>query len=221
MINMVVTKKNIKDIPFVLDFVRKNEVWLRLAVMVPLGNELDKELVPDIGDLVIATGIVQTHGKDVKFTYSARHSMREMAEKKHVADVCFALVSSSVPFNCEGCGHGSKYNCLGLTPTINELGEVRFCNFLPMSAGNIKERSFRDIYLDPKNHKDFFDIQPLNELCKVCRFRGVCIQVCRANAYMKDGVFNYPTIDSIPERCIYKKNGLLEKKLGEIQCQPA
>jgi len=208
-VNYVLTNKNLNDLSFILDFAREHKVELRISPIVPLGKE-SKELLCSPVDISIALATIQKHGKNVSFSGETR------LDKPFKIDVQFGLkkFSPELPFNCQAGQSAVKDKCLGVYPVITETGDVKMCSYLSIIGGNINERSFTDIYLHPKNYDAFFKAKPLNKICANCLMRGICIQVCRAVAYMYDGVFDYP--DEPPERCVLRKQGLLEKRKEEL-----
>ena len=84
---------------------------------------------------------------------------------------------------------------------INARGEVNPCSYLPLSAGNILERSFKEIWEDSKLFRDMRDFQSYQGRCGQCEYLNVC-GGCRARAYSITG--NYmdeePFCDHVPHR---------------------
>ena len=76
----------------------------------------------------------------------------------------------------KGCLAGSSI-CF-----VSHTGDVFPCGYLPVSAGNVKRRSMRDIW----EHSDVFarlrDVEQLEGKCGLCEFKKVCLG-CRARAY--------------------------------------
>lgn len=65
---------------------------------------------------------------------------------------------------------------------ISRKGEVQPCGYLPVIAGNVREKSFVDIW----NHSPLFlklrDYEMLEGKCGICEFKKIC-GGCRARAY--------------------------------------
>ncbi|MEM0488099.1 MAG: radical SAM protein [Candidatus Bathyarchaeia archaeon] len=65
---------------------------------------------------------------------------------------------------------------------IYPTGEVTPCPYLPIKLGNIRERSFKDIWFNSEILKNLRDFKKLRGKCGVCDYRDVC-GGCRARAY--------------------------------------
>jgi radical SAM protein with 4Fe4S-binding SPASM domain len=79
-----------------------------------------------------------------------------------------------------GCMAGNGY-CF-----ISYNGEVYGCGFLPISAGNVKHKSFTDLYERSKLFNDLRKKTLLKGKCGVCEYKNDC-GGCRARAYAFDG----------------------------------
>jgi len=90
--------------------------------------------------------------------------------------------------------------CLGGTGFcfISYKGDVCPCGYLPVIAGNIREKSFREIWDHAPLFQDLRDLSKLKGKCGRCEYRMVC-GGCRARAYNQFG-------DYLAEEplCIYK-----------------
>lgn len=78
-----------------------------------------------------------------------------------------------------GCPAG-RYYC-----NIQPNGIVSPCMFSPYEpvAGNVKDRSFMDIWDNSPLFNDLRDAAPIKERCKSCKYYKVCGGGCRAYAY--------------------------------------
>jgi radical SAM protein with 4Fe4S-binding SPASM domain len=65
---------------------------------------------------------------------------------------------------------------------IYPSGEVTPCPYMPLNLGNIRERSFKDIWFNSEVFKALRDFDSLKGKCGVCEYRDVC-GGCRARAY--------------------------------------
>jgi radical SAM protein with 4Fe4S-binding SPASM domain len=65
---------------------------------------------------------------------------------------------------------------------ISHTGEVCPSGFLPISAGNIRERAFAEIYCESPLFRELRDTSRLKGKCGACDFREVC-GGSRARAY--------------------------------------
>jgi len=75
-----------------------------------------------------------------------------------------------------GCIAGLSY-C-----RIYPTGEVTPCPYLPIKLGNIREKSFKDIWLNSEILKNLRDFNKLKGKCGICEYRDTC-GGCRARAY--------------------------------------
>jgi len=65
---------------------------------------------------------------------------------------------------------------------INPTGDVTPCPYLPIKVGNIREKSFKEIWFNSEVFKTLRDFKNLKGRCGVCDFQNVC-GGCRARAY--------------------------------------
>lgn len=79
-----------------------------------------------------------------------------------------------------GCLAGDGY-CF-----ISYRGDVTPCGYFPVVAGNVRERPFRDIYLDSPLFRSLRDLASYMGKCGACEFVRVC-GGCRARAYSLTG----------------------------------
>ncbi|HHW96315.1 MAG TPA: radical SAM protein [Myxococcota bacterium] len=80
----------------------------------------------------------------------------------------------------KGCVAGQTI-CL-----LDALGNVRPCSYMEQSAGNVFERSFKDIWENSELMLSMRDFESYKGRCGVCEFRNVC-GGCRARAYAITG----------------------------------
>jgi radical SAM protein with 4Fe4S-binding SPASM domain len=74
-----------------------------------------------------------------------------------------------------GCGAGRLY-C-----SISPSGDVRPCVFLPLNVGNLKMKSFKDIWFNASLFNAFRDRLNLKGSCGKCDFKFIC-GGCRARS---------------------------------------
>jgi radical SAM protein with 4Fe4S-binding SPASM domain len=92
----------------------------------------------------------------------------------------------------KGCLAGKKV-CF-----VSYKGEVFGCGYLPVSAGNLREKSFREIWLGSQLFKILREEDNLDGKCGICEYRKIC-SGCRARAYSLSGNF----LGEEP-KCIYQ-----------------
>lgn len=69
---------------------------------------------------------------------------------------------------------------------ISHTGEVQPCGYLPLSAGNLNEKSFKEIWEDSTLFNELRNIDKLKGKCGICEYRMYCAG-CRARAYYETG----------------------------------
>ncbi len=79
---------------------------------------------------------------------------------------------------------GGAKGCIAgqLICLINVDGDVLPCSYFPKSAGNIRERSFKDIWEDSGLFRELRDFKSYKGKCGSCEYINVC-GGCRARAY--------------------------------------
>ncbi|HUJ71196.1 MAG TPA: radical SAM protein [Verrucomicrobiae bacterium] len=65
---------------------------------------------------------------------------------------------------------------------VSHAGEVFPCGYLPVSAGNVKRQSIRDIWEHSKVFGRLRDVEQLEGKCGLCEFKKICLG-CRARAF--------------------------------------
>jgi radical SAM protein with 4Fe4S-binding SPASM domain len=81
---------------------------------------------------------------------------------------------------------------------ISHRGEVQPCGYLPVSAGNVLETPFNDIWEKSEVFLTLRDFKTLKGKCGICEYKGVC-GGCRARAH-------YASDDFLEEEpyCLYE-----------------
>jgi radical SAM protein with 4Fe4S-binding SPASM domain len=69
---------------------------------------------------------------------------------------------------------------------ISHLGNVYPCDHLPISAGNVREREFKDIWTGAEVFEKLRDFNQLKGECGSCEYKSIC-GGCRARAYFHYG----------------------------------
>ncbi len=85
-------------------------------------------------------------------------------------------------------GRPPSLGCLAGTAVcfVSHKGEVRPCGYFAVAAGNIREKSFPDIWENSPLFGDLRDPDKLKGKCGICEYKVVC-GGCRARAYQATG----------------------------------
>lgn len=104
---------------------------------------------------------------------------------------------------------GGSKGCLAgqLISLINVDGDVLPCSYFPLAAGNIKEKSLKEIWENSPLFKDLRDFKSYKGSCGVCEYVNVC-GGCRARAYAMTGDYmaEEPFCNYSPRRNSAQKN---------------
>lgn len=84
--------------------------------------------------------------------------------------------------------HAATKGCLAGTGVcfVSHRGEVFPCGYLPVEAGNVRQRSFGDIWQNSPLFAELRDPDLLGGKCGICQFKTLC-GGCRARAYGMTG----------------------------------
>ena len=99
-----------------------------------------------------------------------------------------------------GCLAGTSF-CF-----ISHRGRVQGCGYLDVEAGNIRDRSFEQIWTNATLFRQLRDLSNIKGKCGICEYKTVC-GGCRARAYESTGDY----LEAEPY-CIYQPVALRNKK---------
>lgn len=198
-INTTVTRRNADRLPTMYDLVRKVEAltW-DLFFLIPTGRARmmgSDEMPPEQYEQVLnwLYDLQKTSPIPVKQT-CAPHFRRIERQRNKAAGIeeqsapAGHRLGSNLPIE-RGRRHGAtSRGCMTGDGFIfvSHTGDVCGCGYLPIAVGNLREKSFRDIYYGSKVFDDLRDVTLLRGKCGVCEYRAVC-GGCRARAYAADG----------------------------------
>lgn len=208
-----VTKYNLKEIPEILELAKDLKANRFIAFnFIPTGrgkNIVNQDITPEEREEILKffySKLLEKGYPDVFSTAPQYSRISIMAAREdpdapvlptHFAgrEAREALVGKTGVLSdfIGGCGCGRIYCC------IEPNGDVWPCVFLPIKVGNIREKSFKEIWLNSPVLNELRDRSKLEGHCKVCEFRNVC-GGCRARAY---GYFK--DIQAPDPGCIYNK----------------
>jgi len=167
-VNCTVTQQNYDEIDEIMALAEDLGVDnFHLFFLVPTGrgNELE-DITPRMYEDMITSTLTKTTKYKLNVKPSCAPQFMRVAKNQGVD------MSRWV----RGCMAGLYY-C-----RIYPSGEVTPCPYMPVSLGNIRERSFKDIWFNSEVFRSLRDFDQLKGKCGICDHREVC-GGCRARAY--------------------------------------
>ena len=203
-VNCTVTQQNYDEVDDIMALAESLGVDnFHLFFLVPTGRGTDiEDITPQMYEDMIRSTLAKTTKYKLNVKPSCAPQFMRVAKDQGVD------MSRWV----RGCMAGLYY-C-----RIYPSGEVTPCPYMPVSLGNIRERSFKDIWFNSEVFRALRDFDQLKGKCGACEHRDVC-GGCRARAYgvtteLMDfcGALHAPTEmrgDYLAEDpwCIYKPKG--------------
>jgi len=226
-INTTVTKFNINDLPNIARLGIENEITLwDVFFLVPTGRA-KKNFMPDASEfediLNWLYDLSQRTSLNVKSSAATHLRRVEYMRDSGIydmscGDIYHRLIDSIRDFpkaerkDIVAGAHGRSMardgikRMMGITDGrgmffISHIGEVYPSGFLPLVAGNVRERSLREIYMESRIFIDLKNPDNLKGKCGRCEFRYLC-GGSRARAYALTGDYLAPE-----PNCIYKPRG--------------
>jgi heme b synthase len=195
-INTTITKRNIEQIPGILDLALKlGTDALHIFLLVPTGRgkEIkDDEIPPEEYEQVLNWFYDQQKTVPIQLKATcAPHYFRIMRQRANKEGIKITPETHGFEAMTRGCLAGSGF-CF-----VSHTGDVNPCGYLPVLAGNIRQQSFKDIWENSTLFNDLRDVRNLKGKCGICEYREVC-GGCRARAYAATGDY----MDEEPY-CIY------------------
>lgn len=185
-INTTITRRNIADLPAILDFVlAEGAVGWHPFMLVPTGRGKvieGEEVSPEQYEETLrwAEGVAKLHSQLQMKPTCAPHFVRIARE----------LNGGKLPqhhrpgMQAQGHGlHAVTRGCMAGNGFcfVSHVGEVFGCGFLPVAAGDVRERPFPEIYRESPLFRELRDVGALRGKCGACEYRVVC-GGCRARA---------------------------------------
>ena len=184
-INTTITKRNIEQIPHILDLaIELDAEALHIFMLVPTGRgkEIEEdEIPPEEYERVLNWFYDQREKVPLQLKATcAPHYFRIMRQRAKEEGIKIAIKTHGFEAMTKGCLGGTGC-CF-----VSHIGEVFPCGFLPALAGDIRKQSFKDVWEHSKVFNDIRDVNKLKGKCGICEYRRVC-SGCRARAYAATG----------------------------------
>lgn len=182
-INTTVTKRNINDLQNIFDLaIKLGAEAHHIFLLVPTGRGKaieDEEIPPEEYERVLNWMYDMQRSKRMFMKATcAPHFFRVVDQRSKEEGLNITAGRTGLNAMTSGCLGGTGF-CF-----ISRTGEVNPCGYLPVKAGNIRERSFKDIWLDSRLFNDLRDPKKLKGKCGKCEYKIRC-GGCRARAYAR------------------------------------
>jgi len=186
-INSSFTKRNQDDIPEVYKLAKKlgaTAWYLFMIVPTGRGEEMMDELVS-----------AEDYEKILEWHYEMEKDEKDILVRPTCAPHYYRIVRQKAKEEGEGYEHrtlkfstgGSKGCICGqLICFIDNIGQVYPCSYFPMSAGNLKKQTFKDIWENSSLFGELRDFKKYKGDCGSCGYIKVC-GGCRARSYAVTG----------------------------------
>ena len=167
-VNTTVTQHNYDQIDEIMSLVEKIGVEnFHLFFLVPTGRGVK---IADVSPAKYENMIKTTFARVAKHKLNVRPSCAPQ----------FMRIAKDMGLNMRrwirGCLAGLYY-C-----RVYPNGDITPCPYLPIKLGNVREKSFKEIWFNSEMFKTLRDFNALKGKCGVCEYRALC-GGCRARAY--------------------------------------
>ncbi|GBE54616.1 antilisterial bacteriocin subtilosin biosynthesis protein AlbA [archaeon BMS3Bbin15] len=201
-INSSFTKRNQEDIPEVYRLAKElgaTAWYMFMIVPTGRGKEIMEELISR-----------EDYDKILNWHYDMEKEEKELLVRPTCAPMYYRIFmqrskEDEMKFerrNLSFSTGGSKGCIAGqLIALINHRGEVYPCSYFNLSAGNIYEKSFKEIWEESELFKKLRDFGSYKGKCGACEYINVC-GGCRARAYAITGDYleEEPFCSYVPEK---------------------
>jgi len=186
-VNTTITKTNLDQIPKIQELaVKRGAVAHHIFLLVPTGR----------GKYIVDTEINAAEYEETLNWFYDQRDKTPLDLKATCAPHYYRILrqragkeGKSVSFNTHGLDAVTR-GCLGGIGFcfVSHRGDVQPCGFLTADCGNVRQRSFAEIWKDSDVFRALRDYDKLKGKCGTCEFKRVC-GGCRARAYEATGDF--------------------------------
>jgi heme b synthase len=189
-INTTITKANLDQLPGIMDLaVRLGAAAHHIFLLVPTGRgkEMSEQAIsPDEYENTLNWFYEKSLNCSIQLKATcAPHYYRILKQRKGKQLTRTTGAENALHSVTRGCLGGSSF-CF-----ISHTGQVQPCGYLEVDCGQIKEKSFRDIWNRSPIFEDLRDLNRYKGKCGHCEFIKVC-GGCRARAYEITGDYLAP-----------------------------
>jgi len=188
-------------VPDILNLaIERGAVALHMFLLVPTGcgKEISDDEMIDPQEYERVLNWFYDRSKDVPIALKATcapHYYRIMRQRAKADGTKIQTTSHGHDAVTKGCLAGSAV-CF-----VSHKGEVFPCGYLQVSAGNVRQTSFKKIWDESEVFLALRDEDNLEGKCGCCEYRRVCMG-CRARAYAYTGNYLAPE-----PNCVYEPGG--------------
>ena len=192
LINSSFTKRNRDEIPKVYKLAKElgaTAWYMFMIVPTGRGEEIMEELIPpDDYESILEWHYEMECGEDdilVRPTCAPHYYRIRLQKAKEQGDRVKHRTLKFSTGGAKGCLAGQ------LIVLIDVDGNVLPCSYFPMSAGNVREQSLKEIWENSPLFKELRDFKGYHGKCGKCEYVNVC-GGCRARAYAMTGDYLGP-----------------------------
>lgn len=203
-INSTIARHNVRELPALLDLALSlGADALHIFMLVPVGcgvSIADREMLPaDEYERVL--NWFYDRSKDVTIDLKAtcaphyfRVRAQRIVEERKQGDRSTPFVAHGTRLHAAPDPGGGRplssmtRGCLAGTAVcfVSNAGDIYPCGYLPVSAGNVRQERFGDIWAKSGVFQQLRDPSALTGKCGICKYEGIC-GGCRARAFSDHG----------------------------------
>jgi heme b synthase len=187
-INTTISKRNVDEIADILRLAEKiGARALHLFMLVPVGCGVE---------IAESEMISKERYEEVLNWFYEQSKLTSLELKATCAPHYYRIIRQrareegrQLSFETDGMSAMSR-GCLAGTGVcfISHRGGVQPCGYLPVVAGNVREKPFHEIWEESEIFHSLRDLNNLSGKCGACEYRAFCAG-CRARAYYSSGSY--------------------------------